>query len=110
MVENGAAAKPSAEQIAAWVATFTTYTPAEMKQIVATERFRLKPEGVAATPGPTDKDGLRAEHAALESKMAAFVAQQWPLVKAEPHKAAAGLPIEAQPRRMNDAHRAVRLW
>ena len=37
----------------------------------------------AAAPGPTDKDGLLAEHAVLESKMAAFVAQRWPLVKAE---------------------------
>ncbi len=84
MVENGAATKPSDEQIDAWLATFTGYTTAQMRQIVWTRRSRLKPEGVAATPGPTDKDGLRAEHAVLESKMAAFVAQQWPLVKAEP--------------------------
>ena len=99
MVENGPATKPSAEQIDEWVKTFTTYTTtyttAQMRQIVRAERFRLKPEGVAAAPGPTDKDALRAEQADLERKMAAFLAQRWPLVKAEPHDAAAGLPIEA---------------
>ncbi len=67
MVENGAATKPSAEQpeIAAWVAKFTTYTPAQMKQIVATERFRLKPEGVrdkAAAPLRHTNDAHRAVH------------------------------------------------
>ena len=87
MVENGPATTPSAEQIDEWVKTFTTYittyTTAQMRQIVRAERFRLKPEGVAAAPGPTDKDALRAEQADLARKMAAFLAQRWPLVKAE---------------------------
>ena len=88
MVENGAATKPSDEQIDAWVATFTGYTTAQMRQIVWTRRSRLKPEGVAATPGPTDKDGLRAEQADLARKMAARLAQCWQLVKSEPQDAA----------------------
>ncbi len=65
MVENGAAAKPGAEQIAAWVATFTGHTTAKMKQIVWTERFYLKPEGVRdkAAAQPSHKnDAHRAVH------------------------------------------------
>ena len=65
MVENGADAKPSDEQIDAWVATFTTYTTKQMKQIVSTERFRLKPEGgwdKAAAPPRRMNDAHRAVH------------------------------------------------
>ena len=62
MVENGAATKPSAEQIDEWVKTFPAYDTKKMKQIVRTERFRLKPEGVAATPGPTDKAAEQPSH------------------------------------------------
>ena len=61
MVENGAATKPSAEQIDEWVKTFTAYDTAQMKQIVRDERFRLKPER-AATPGPIMNDANRAVH------------------------------------------------
>ncbi len=72
MFENGAATKPSGEQIDEWVKTFTTYTTAEMKAIVRKQRSKLKPQGGwdktaeqprhmrAATPGPTMNDANRA--------------------------------------------------
>ena len=64
MVENGAATKPSDEQIDAWVATFTGHTTAKMKQIVSTRRFYLKPEGgwdkAAAQP-----NGMNDAHRAV---------------------------------------------
>ncbi len=95
MVTNGADAKPSAEQIDEWVATFPAYDTKKMKRMVQSHRTKLKAEGVATTPGPTDKDGLRAEQADLERKMAAYRAQFLPLVKAEPQGAAAGPPTDA---------------
>ena len=43
MVKNGADAKPSAEQIAEWVAaTFDMYSTAQMRQMVSYQRTKLK--------------------------------------------------------------------
>ena len=65
MVENGADAKPSDEQIAAWVAKFTAYTTEEMKQMVLNRRAKLKAElGLAKAPEQTKlaHDANRAVH------------------------------------------------
>ncbi len=95
MVENGAATKPSAEQIDEWVKTFPGYDTAQMRNIVRTERFRLKPEG--GWDKTAERNIVRTERFRLKPEGG------W-------DKTAEQLKTAEQPRHTNDAHRAVHLW
>jgi hypothetical protein len=68
--ENGADAKPSAEQIAKWAVAFDMYTTAQMKVVVHNQRAKMKR---TLTEMHAEK---AAEKAAEEARFGAIVEEQ----------------------------------